>query len=403
MIRWIIPDKLGTAPYGEHATTAHTLEVDARTLVDKHGNSSTALLEKIQEGVRGLSMGKQVVVVCDFGVSRSNTIAAGIMARWQNLDIDRAVAEVVALTGESSIKLDMVEALRVAFGHAQAALGHDNILITGGGGFIGAALSKRITGRFQIFTPTRGELDLLGPTVALDRYCRQNEIGRIIHFAYPRVYTNNSALGESLSMLRNIIDVCKTNGIHLVLPSSWVVFSGYRTSGMIADAGTIARPRGVYGETKFLEEALTRSFIDNNELKATIVRFAPIFGADSLRPRLIRFAQQYLLEGRTIVTHRYRNGLPRLQLLFVDDAVSGIAAIIERGTAAIYQLGGVTAYEPREIINSIAKLLNRKATIEESTIDDDTANVFLDYGLAERDLGWRPVTDLEAGLRLTLR
>ncbi|PDT58079.1 hypothetical protein CO678_30265 [Bradyrhizobium diazoefficiens] len=403
MIRWIIPEKLGTAAYGEHTREEETVEVDARTLVDKHGNSPAALLEKINQGASGLSAGHKVVVVCDFGVSRSNTIAAGILARWKNLDIDQAVAEVVSLTGESSIKLDMVETLRIAFGHKHGASNRDNILITGGRGFIGAALARRLASHLQVLAPTRAELELLGPTTALDRYCRQHEIGTIVHLAYPRIYTSNDAMGESLRMLRNVMDACKTNGMHLVLPSSWVVFSGYRTSGMIADPGTAPRPRGVYGETKFLEEALVHSAVENGELTATIIRLSPVFGADSLRPRLIRFAQQYLLEGRTIVTHRYRNGLPRLQLLFVDDAVSGIAAVIERGKAPVYQLGGTAAYEPREIVNAVAKLLNRKAKIEETLIDDYAANVFLDCGSAEREFDWRPATELETGLRHTLR
>src|SRR5579864_7146804 len=102
MIRWIIPDELGTAPHGEHEIMPRTVEVDARTLVDKLGNSPATLIEKIDEGLRALGSGQRVVVVCDFGVSRSNTIAAGILARWKNLDIDQAVAEVALLTGEPS-------------------------------------------------------------------------------------------------------------------------------------------------------------------------------------------------------------------------------------------------------------------------------------------------------------
>ena len=131
----------------------------------------------------------------------------------------------------------------------------------------------------------------------LDRYCRENKIGKIVHLAYPRIYTNNGAMGQSLTMLRNILDVCKSQRIQLVLPSSWVVFSGYRTHSMEADVRTAPRPKGVYGESKF-EEILVSNATANGEV-VPLLWFAcrPFMGQKSLRPRLIRFAHQYLMEG----------------------------------------------------------------------------------------------------------
>lgn len=398
MIRWIVAEKLGTAASIDFRPDQRTVQIDARSLVDKGGNAPQALLEKVGEGVAALETGHPVVVVCDFGVSRSNTIAAGILMRLHNLDVDSAVAEVVRTTGETSIKLEMIESLRQAFGDQSAIRNNDHVLITGARGFLGSALAHQLASRNHVFAPGRAELDLLGPASALDRYCRTHHIGKIVHLAYPRVYTNNDAMGESLRMLRNVLDVCKLHRIHLILPSSWVVFSGYRTAFMDADVTINPRPRGVYGETKFLEEVLINNAVANRELCATIVRLSPVYGANSLRPRLIRFARQYLLEDKPIVTHRYRNGLPRLQLLYVDDAVVGLASVVNSGRSGIYHLGGATAYEPREIVAMIAASVGRAAKIEETLIDDYAANVVLDFELAERELGWRPHVDLAVGL-----
>ena len=403
MIRWIVDEKLGTAAADGITPDEHTVYVDARALVDKRGNSASALLAQIEIGVAALSKNKRTVVICDFGVSRSNTIAAGILATWRSLDVDKAIAEVLEKTGETSIKLEMIETLREALGRASVSdKKHSGILITGGAGFIGALLRDRLAESGDIHAPDRNMLDLLGPTVLLDRYCRENNVSKIVHLAYPRIYTNNESMGQSLTMLRNVLDVCKSQGTRLVLPSSWVVFSGYRTSLMDAGVATAPHPRGVYGEAKFLEEALVKIAVANGEIDATIIRLSPVYGAKSLRPRLIRFAHQYLLEDRAIQTHRYRNGLPLMQLLHVEDAVSGIANIVSRGRSPIYHLGGEEPYEPREIIARIAKILGRSPKVEEVAIDDDAANVCLDSGATKLELGWTPTIDLDQGLRHTL-
>jgi len=401
MIRWIIPGLLGTAPDSDYVAEG-SIKVDARTLVDKHGNSPAALCDKIDEGVSALETGRRVIIVCDFGVSRSNTIAAGILAKSRGIAIDAAVAEIVKATGESSIKLGMIEDLRAALNSFPVEQKVDHVLITGGTGFLGANLALRLSSSHKVFTPTRAQLDLAGPTSRLDQYCRENGISTIVHFAYPRIYTNNSALGEGLTILRNVLDVCKVRGIRLVQPSGSVVFSGYRSPLMVADIATAARPKGVYGQTKFLEEMLVRNAVENEGVSATIVRISPVYGRESARPRLIWFARQYVRENKPVVTHVYRNARPRLQLLHSDDAIAGIMEVIRSGRAPIYHLGGQTSYETREIVSRIGRILGKEALVEETQIGEDVANIFLDSSGSQELLGWKPVVDLDTGLARTL-
>jgi len=402
VIRWIIPELLGTAPDSDYVDEDGNVKVDARTLVDKHGNSPAALRNKIDEGVSGLKAGRRVIIVCDFGVSRSNTIAAGILAKSRGMAIDAAVAEIVEATGESSIKLDMIEDLRAALNSHPVEQKANHILITGGTGFLGANLALRLSGTHSVFTPTRTQLDLAGPTSRLDHYCRENSISTIVHLAYPRIYTNNSAMGESLTILRNVLDVCKVRGTRLIQPSGSVVFSGYRSPLMVADTATAARPRGVYGQTKFLEEMLVRNAVENEGVSATIVRISPVYGRQSARPRLIWFARQYIRENKPVVTHVYRNGRPRLQLLHSDDAIAGIIEVIRSGRAPLYHLGGQASYETIEIVRRIGRILGKEVLVEEAQIGEDVANILLDSSGSNELLGWKAVVDLDTGLARTL-
>jgi UDP-glucuronate decarboxylase len=171
---------------------------------------------------------------------------------------------------------------------------------------------------------------------------------------------------------------------------------------MIADVGTIPRPKGVYGQTKFFEEMLVRNAVENEGVAATIVRISPVYGRASARPRLIWFARQYIRENKPIITHTYRNARPKLQLLHADDAVAGIIEVIRSGRAPIYHLGGQASYETREIVSRIAHILGRESSIEEMEIGEDIANIFLDSSGSNELLGWKPVVDLDAGLMRTL-
>jgi UDP-glucuronate decarboxylase len=171
---------------------------------------------------------------------------------------------------------------------------------------------------------------------------------------------------------------------------------------MEADVATRPRPRGIYGETKFLEEVLVRNAAINGEVVVTIVRLSPVYGMRSSRPRLIRYAYQFLKEDRSIATHRYRNGLPKLQLLYVDDAVTGLAKIVKHGRSQLYHLGGNRAYEPREIITNIGELIGHKPRIQEVEIDDHVANIFLNSEPTSLETGWAPAIELYQGLRHTL-
>lgn len=78
-----------------------------------------------------------MVVACDFGISRSNAIAAGILSLVENKSYDRAVQEVVDATAEREIKLDLVEAVRLALGEVRQQADRRTVLVTGATGFKG--------------------------------------------------------------------------------------------------------------------------------------------------------------------------------------------------------------------------------------------------------------------------
>lgn len=402
MIRWIVEGTLGTAPYsdGLHAVAR---VIDVRELADKSGNDFHALRDKVEEGVTALTDGACVVVACDFGVSRSNAIAAAILAKWKNESLDWAVDQTVSRTNEPSIKLDVIDAIRRAMFSQGRVAEPDRVLVTGGTGFLGRGLIRQLAGRVQLFSPGRHDLDLRGAATEIERICREHGIGQILHLAHPRIYTTNEALGESLTILKNLIDVCRVLKARLILPSGGVVFSGLRGKHDSVDQTVAPHPKGIYGETKYLQEVLVQTALGNGEIEATVVRISPTYGPGGERPRLIRYFYQQLLAKKKIVTHVYKDAVrPRLDLLYIDDAVAGLEKVINDRGAQLHHLGAGISYAPRDIAEEIAALLGKKGDYEEMQIDDYMTNVLLDSLSTRESLKWQPTVGLTEGLSRTI-
>lgn len=232
MIRWIT-DYLGTSSWDQVGCPTGLRIVDVRDLVDRSGNTPQVIKVKIDEALGWLVQGKKVVVCCDYGFSRSNALAAGILSVHDNIDIDEALRRVSAATGAASIKIEVLSSVREALGyrHSEGERygGQGRLLITGAYGFIGSALRKHLKESFELVTPKHEEIDLTERAFLLDSLVRKMDVKRIVHLANPRVYTTNESMGAMVVMLKNVLDVCVANNLWLVYPSSWEIYTGYKT------------------------------------------------------------------------------------------------------------------------------------------------------------------------------
>lgn len=226
MIRWI-RERLGTAPFTAVPAGPWTV-IDVRHLVDKSGNAREPVAALIRRGADALRAGRTVVVACDFGVSRSNAVAAGILSVVEARAFDDALRDVLDATGETEIKLELTLAVRAAVeGERGAAARADAILVTGGGGFLGRAVVERLRGSARVLAPPRAELDVEAGAVALAGYCARENVAQIVHLAYPRRYTDAASAAASMLMMRAVLDVCRLLSTKLVYVSGAVVFGGY--------------------------------------------------------------------------------------------------------------------------------------------------------------------------------
>jgi UDP-glucuronate decarboxylase len=319
-IRWITP-LLGTAPFSSAATEQAVCVIDVRDLADKEGNPSEAIAEKVQLGVKALRSNRPVLVCCDQGMSRSNAVAVGILTLAEGIPFTEALQRVIRETGEGDIKTGPLQDVCRALGQNRkkaCECGQQRLLLAGASGFIGSGLNNALKKDCCVTAPSSQELDLSQGAAQLSCLAETEQATAIVHLAQPRIFSTNTALGASLTMLRNVLDVCCQSNIPLIYLSSAQVYGGYQGT-LSADEATPPCPQGPYGEAKYLSEQLISQCIARQGLRCALLRCATVYGPGSNKPRFIHNFIQAAAADQPISCHRFTNGKAALDLLHLDD------------------------------------------------------------------------------------
>jgi len=398
MIHWII-NELGTAPKNEVKENNYKI-VDVRDMVDKQGNPKQLILEKINTAIQLIKEKNKVVICCDYGLSRSNAIAVGVLVKYYGYNFEEAVKLIIKKTNKEAIQLGMLESVRCALDLNESKQKNKKaILITGASGFIGSALTKTLKDKYDLIAPPGKEINLLNGSMALDLLVKEFKPNLIIHLANPRIYTPTQAMGEMIVMLKNVLDVCRINDIPIIYPSSWVVFGGYYDNKLLSASEKLTpRPKDTYGETKMLCEMLLRHYQEIYGLKVCLLRISPVYGSDSDKPKFIWNFLEKAKNNLPIYTHKYKNGPPILDLLHIKDLVRAIEAIIEKDFFGTLHLGSGKGFSTFEIAQKIKKICGSESKIFLREIDDYNANIIMDISKAQKVLNWAPNIDIDEGL-----
>jgi nucleoside-diphosphate-sugar epimerase len=207
-------------------------------------------------------------------------------------------------------------------------------------------------------------------------------------------------MGPTLVMMRNILDVCRECSTRLIFLSGWEVYSGYQADRLIVSEATPLFPRGPYGETKYLCECLLQQYQSNYGIRCALVRSGPVFGPGGTKPRFLFTFMKQALRDEPIVTHRYLNGEPALDLLYIDDAVDILASVVTRDFVGSLNIGSGTATSTADIARMIIRQLGSKSTIHYASVGSYTANIVMNPGKAKSEFGWSPRVSVEEGIRL---
>jgi UDP-glucuronate 4-epimerase len=161
------------------------------------------------------------------------------------------------------------------------------------------------------------------------------------------------------------------------------------------------RPRSPYGVTKRACEDLASVYRDNG-LDIVGLRYFTVYGPRQRPDMAVRLMCDAVASGMTFTA--YGDGSQSRDLTFVTDACDAtVRAALARHPAPLYNVGGGTEATVAGILATVEQLAGRPIElIRVAHQRGDVQRTAADTTAARRDLGWRPVVDLEEGLRREL-
>ncbi|MBT3690493.1 NAD-dependent epimerase/dehydratase family protein [bacterium] len=305
-----------------------------------------------------------------------------------------------------------------------------NIVVTGGAGFIGFHLSKRLlelghkvtiidnlsdyyntklkNDRLAEITEnpniTIHEIDISKPQELNDIF-KNNNFDLVYHiaaqpgvrysFENPEVYLTTNIEGTN-----NILELMVKYKIkNIIFASSSSVYGNSDKESFSEDDNT-SNPVSLYAVTKLTCESLLKYYHHQYNLNVIAFRFFTVYGPWG-RPDMAPFLfTEKISKGKEIDV--YNNGKHQRDFTYIDDIIEGnIKAldVIKDGMFEIINLGNSKSIELEYFISVIEKELNQTAKKNYLPMQPgDVVKTSADISKAKELLNWQPTTSIEVGM-----
>jgi UDP-glucuronate 4-epimerase len=321
------------------------------------------------------------------------------------------------------------------------------ILITGAAGFIGCHLCKRLIERgdeiagidnlndYYDVNLKRSRLAQLeqydnfafvksdiSDRQIMNELFRKGKYDRVVNLAAqpgvryslrnPYSYIDTNIVGFT-----NVLEGCRQHGVrHLVFASSSSIY-GTNAKIPFSVSDNVDHPVSLYAASKKTNELMAHTYAHLYGLPCTGLRFFTVYGPWG-RPDMAYFSfTKAIIEGRSIDVFNYGN--MKRDFTYIDDIVEGVVRIIDRvprpnpawdrahpdpgSSHAPYKLYNIGNSDPVELTKLIELLelnLGKKAIKNMLPMPaGDVPITYADVDALMRDIGFKPSTTLETGLR----
>jgi dTDP-glucose 4,6-dehydratase len=299
------------------------------------------------------------------------------------------------------------------------------VLVTGGAGFIGSHLCRRLLDEgcevIAFDNLLTGRMDnieeLLGhPRFSFEHYDVTNflyvagELDAILHFASPASPADFERLPIQILKVgalgtHRALGLAKAKGARFLLASTSECYGDPEVNPQPETYWGNVNPvgiRGVYDEAKRFAEAMTMAYHRHHGVDVRIVRifntFGPRMQIDDGRaiPNFFRQA----IQGESVTV--YGDGSQTRSINYVDDLVEGAWRLLHSSYVGPMNIGSQAEVSMLDLAQQIVELCgSRSEIVFESLPPDDPKVRRADTTLAQREIGWAPQVSVEEGLQRT--
>lgn len=301
------------------------------------------------------------------------------------------------------------------------------ILVTGGAGFIGSALARRLSdegnqvvvldnfNKYYDVNLKRARQSVLldgveviegdiTDKIFLKKLFTAHTFDVVAHLAaqagvrysveVPQVYVETNVFG-----MQTLLEVMQQHEVdHMVYASTSSAY-GISTPSPFVETAAADRPVSVYAATKRAGELLAYSYHQQYAINTTCLRFFTVYGPWS-RPdmAMLKFAQK-MVAGEVIDI--YNNGDLRRDFTYIDDIVTGFVKAIKKPLG--YEIINLGNGRPVELIKFVELLEAELGVVAKKNMlpmqQGDVYETYADTTKAKELLGFSATVSFEEGIK----
>lgn len=304
-----------------------------------------------------------------------------------------------------------------------------HVLVTGGAGFIGSHLTKRLLGRgdrvtnlddFNDFYDPALKWANIKPFVGQDAYTlvqgdirdrdtvkklyRDGKFDAVVHLAAragvrpslaePVLYEETNCIGSL-----NLLESSRRYGPEKFIFGSSSSVYGINQKVPFAEDDEVNQPISPYATTKRAGELLCFNYHHLYGLRTSCLRFFTVYGPAQRPEMAIHKFTDLLARGEPVTM--YGDGNSRRDYTYIDDIIDGVVASLDLALPfEILNLGGAETTSLSDLIQWIAEELAVEPRIE--YLPDQPGDVpitYADVSKAQSLLGYSPKVSIREGIR----
>ena len=299
----------------------------------------------------------------------------------------------------------------------------EKILIVGGGGFVGANLTRRLIDlgydvhliwkrssnpwRLKdVKQKIKFHIVNIQNKKALTTVVKKIYPTAIFHLASHNAYRNQEDIEK-------IINTSINGTLNLLLASKDIPYKVFVNTGSSSEYGfkknpmkenDFLEPISFYAAAKAGQTLLCQAFAFQYNKPIVTLRPFSVYGQYEQNDRFIPTIIRAVIEKKPI---KLTEGKQRRDFIYIDDMVNAYVKLLKKGDklkGKILNIGTEKEYANDEIVKMLFKISNKETAIEKGKFPKriwDSPHWVADISNAKKLLNWRPVYSLEKGLTKT--